>query len=84
MEFLKKLGFWIIGFDGKAQEYLSPKLFTNKTLMIFGSEDTGLRKLTSETCDYLVKIPISSDVESLNVANAAAIAFYLSAQNKVI
>ena len=82
METLKTLGFWIIGFDSNATEHLNDNLLLGKIVMIFGSEDTGLRRLTAETCDYLVKIPISKNAESLNVSNAAAIAFYLSSLQK--
>ncbi|WP_316354980.1 23S rRNA (guanosine(2251)-2'-O)-methyltransferase RlmB [Candidatus Trichorickettsia mobilis] len=78
MQTLKNLGFWIIGFDGNTTEYPRNNLFTGKIIMVFGAEDTGMRRLTAETCDYLVKIPISKNIESLNVANAATIAFYLS------
>jgi len=78
MEYLKKQGFWIIGFDSDSKEYLTKEVLSNKVVMVLGSEDTGLRRLTKETCDYLVKIPISKQVESLNVSNAASIAFYLS------
>lgn len=75
---LKTIGFWIIGFDGNAITYPSNNLFTGKIAMVFGAEDTGLRRLTAETCDYLIKIPISKNIESLNVANAVTIALYLS------
>ena len=48
--------------------------------MIFGSESTGLRKLTIKTCDQILKIPINLNnqygIESLNVANACTIALY--------
>jgi 23S rRNA (guanosine2251-2'-O)-methyltransferase len=78
MEYLKKHGFWIIGLDGAAKESISAQLFSEKIAIVLGSEDKGLRRLTKETCDYIAKIPMSSKVESLNVANAAAIVFYLS------
>lgn len=78
MEILKKEGFWIIGFDGEASEPLDPKLLKGKVVISLGAEDKGLRRLTKETCDYLVKIPMSNKVESLNVANAASIAFYIA------
>jgi 23S rRNA (guanosine2251-2'-O)-methyltransferase len=73
---LKKEGYWIIGLDGHSNEELKPAIFSNKVAFILGSEDTGLRKLTKENCDYLVKIPISANLESLNVSNAASIALY--------
>jgi 23S rRNA (guanosine2251-2'-O)-methyltransferase len=76
MEYLKKHGFWIIGFTGKATEYFSDKLFSGKIAVVFGSEDKGMRRLVQETCDYLAKIPISDTIESLNVSNAASIIFY--------
>ena len=48
--------------------------------MIFGSESRGLRKLTTKTCDQILKIPQNLnnkfDIESLNVANACSIAVY--------
>lgn len=78
MEYLKKAGFWIIGLDSNAKESINKQLFSNKIVIALGAEDHGLRRLTKETCDYMVKIPISPQVESLNVANSATIAFYLS------
>ncbi|MFU7501113.1 MULTISPECIES: 23S rRNA (guanosine(2251)-2'-O)-methyltransferase RlmB [unclassified Candidatus Tisiphia] len=77
IEYLKKHGFWIIGLDGNAKQSLSTKIFSDKMAIVLGSEDKGIRRLVKEACDHLVKIPISSKVESLNVSNAAAIAFYL-------
>lgn len=75
---LKKDGFWIIGLDGSAKEYISSgsKLFNGKVAIIMGSEGKGLRELVRKNCDLLVKIPISKNMESLNVSNAAAIAMY--------
>ncbi len=78
MESLKKEGFWIIGLDGEAKEVLDAKLLQGKVVIALGAEDKGLRRLTSETCDHLVKIPMSKTVESLNVASAASIVFYMS------
>ncbi|MCC8372126.1 MAG: 23S rRNA (guanosine(2251)-2'-O)-methyltransferase RlmB [Rickettsia endosymbiont of Pseudomimeciton antennatum] len=78
IEYLKKHGFWIIGLDGNATQSLNTKIFSDKMAIILGSEDKGIRRLVKEQCDHLVKIPISSKVESLNVSNAAAILFYLT------
>lgn len=76
MKELKKAGYWIVGLDGSGEDELSPKVFSSKTVIVLGSEETGMRKLTRENCDFLAKIPMSSKVESLNVSNAAAISFY--------
>lgn len=75
---LKKEGFWIIGMDGTAKDYISSqkKLFDGKVAIIMGSEGNGLRDLVKKNCDLLVKIPIKPHMESLNVSNAASIAMY--------
>lgn len=78
IDYLKKYGFWVIGLDGQATQQLDKKIFSDKIVIVLGSEDKGMRRLVKESCDHLVKIPISSKVESLNVSNAAAIAFYLT------
>lgn len=41
-----------------------------------GAEGDGMRRLTAETCDYTVKLPMSNKMESLNVSNAAAITMF--------
>ncbi len=81
IEFLKKEGFWIIGLAGQANQQLNKKLLSGRIAIALGSEDKGLRRLTQESCDYLVKIPMANNVESLNVANAATIVFSLSYQS---
>lgn len=73
---LKAEGFWVIGLDGEAKTVLSSAPKYEKTVLVMGAEGKGLRRLTGEKCDLLVKLPISNAVESLNVSNAAAIALY--------
>jgi 23S rRNA (guanosine2251-2'-O)-methyltransferase len=43
-----------------------------KNVLIFGSENLGMKKLMIENCDTICKIPISPNIESLNVSNAVA------------
>lgn len=76
IEQLKKDGFWVLGMDGNTNKTASTKQLQGKVAVILGSEGKGMRRLTIESCDEIVKIPISSDMESLNVSNAAAIIFY--------
>ena len=73
-----KHGFWVIGLDGEAKQLINSKndIFKGKIAVVMGSEGTGLRPLVSKNCDLLVKIPITSQMESLNVSNAASIVFY--------
>jgi 23S rRNA (guanosine2251-2'-O)-methyltransferase len=73
---LKKAGYWIYGLDGEAKASLCETKFDAKTALILGAEGRGLRRLTAEHCDFLVKIPMSGQMESLNVSNAAAVALY--------
>jgi len=77
-EQLKKNGFWIIGLEGSAKENISQKALGGKVAIVLGAEGFGMRRLTMEACDLLVKIPMTGDMESLNVSNAAAIVFYTS------
>ena len=76
MKTLKKEGYWIIGLDGHTETELNQSIFSDKIALVLGSEGTGMRKLTKDNCDYIAKIKISSNLESLNVSNAAAIALY--------
>ena len=76
LEVLKKGGYWVAGLDGTATQTLQQAKMGPKTVLVLGAEGTGLRRLTIETCDLIVKLPISPKMESLNVSNAAAIALY--------
>lgn len=78
---LKKNGWFIIGLDGESKftfyNISSNKLKFNKVLIIMGSEFKGLGELIKKKCDILIKIPINKlNIDSLNVASAASIAFY--------
>ncbi|RTK93109.1 MAG: 23S rRNA (guanosine(2251)-2'-O)-methyltransferase RlmB [Rickettsiales bacterium] len=77
IKYLKDNGFWIIGLDAKGNQNIDQIINIDKIAIIIGSEGKGMRKLTSQSCDFLVNIPISSKVESLNASNAASIIFYL-------
>jgi 23S rRNA (guanosine2251-2'-O)-methyltransferase len=82
MEDLKENGFWSVGLDGYAETNLSDINMTGKTLLVMGSEGTGLRRLTKEKCDFLARIPISQAIESLNLSNATAVALYEIARQR--
>lgn len=76
LELLKKAEYWIYGLDGDAKESIATAKFDAKTALVLGAEGKGLRRLTAERCDFLVKLPMSDRMESLNVSNAAAVAMY--------
>ena len=75
MDMLKKAEFWCVGLDGYAKEYITDRKLPKKCVMVLGAED-GMRHLTMENCDMVVKLPMNPDIESLNVSNAAAVAMY--------
>lgn len=73
---LKELGFWVVGsaLEGKASlADVDPKL---PTVLVLGAEDQGLRRLTRDLCDLLVRVPGRGVTESLNVSAFAALALH--------
>lgn len=76
LEELKAGGFWIAGLAGDAPQTMAEAKLSGRIALVLGSEGEGLRRLTREHCDYLVKLPQTDLVESLNVSNAAAVALY--------
>jgi 23S rRNA (guanosine2251-2'-O)-methyltransferase len=78
---LKEAGWWVIGLAGEATRALHEIKLGAKTVLVLGAEGKGMRRLTGELCDELAKLPISPQMESLNVSNAAAIALYHCALN---
>lgn len=77
---MKKAGYWVAGLDGAATTDIKDAKLTGKTALVLGAEGKGLRRLTAENCDLLVKLPIHAQMESLNVSNAAAVALYALTQ----
>lgn len=82
LEQLKEAGFWTAGLAGEATQTLAQAKLSGKIALVMGAEGEGLRRLTREHCDHLVKLPMSPLVESLNVSNAAAISLYELARDQ--
>ena len=76
LEELKQAGFWIAGLAADAPRTLAEAGLSGRVVLVLGAEGEGLRRLTLEHCDHLVRLPMSGAVESLNVSNAAAVALY--------
>ncbi len=70
---LKARGVWVIGAAGEAETELFRARLTGPIAWVMGAEGEGLRRLTRETCDELVRIPMFGQVESLNVSVASGI-----------
>ena len=73
---LKKNSFWTIGLDSNAISNLGDIELPKKCCLVLGSENIGLRRLTKQICDTTVRIPMSANIDSLNISNAAAVAMY--------
>ena len=73
---LKQAGVWIYGTDGEAESSVYDFNYDSPVALVIGSEGDGLRRLTREQCDYLVKLPMLGIVESLNVSVATGICLY--------
>jgi 23S rRNA (guanosine2251-2'-O)-methyltransferase len=76
LEQLSDLGWRAVGLSGDADEPLEAVLDSRPTVLVLGSEGEGIRRLVSEHCDALGRIPMPGGFESLNVSAAAAIALY--------
>lgn len=84
LEALGREGFWRIGFDSDADGLLSDVPLDGRVALVLGAEGSGLRRLTREACDRLVRIPTAGPLASLNVSNAAAVALYEAARRRTI
>jgi 23S rRNA (guanosine2251-2'-O)-methyltransferase len=76
IEKLKKLGYWFIGLDKNTEKKISDFKDCQNLVLVIGSEGNGIRSLVKKNCDFLAKIEINEEVESLNASVAAAIALY--------
>lgn len=76
---LAEAGYWRIGLAGEADATLAETISAGPLAIVLGAEGEGMRHNIAAHCDALAHLPISSDIESLNVSNAAAIALYAAA-----
>lgn len=76
LETLKDAGFWCIGLEGTARHELAALDLAPRLALVLGAEGEGLRRLTRERCDVLVRLSTRHPWHSLNVSNAAAVALY--------
>lgn len=83
LEELKTAGYIVIGLAGDTAMDLAAlphDVLADRIVWVVGSEGAGLSRLVRETCDWLVRIPMSSETESLNASVAASIALFAAAQ----
>jgi 23S rRNA (guanosine2251-2'-O)-methyltransferase len=76
LKLLKEAQLWVTGADAEATQTAAEVDFTGGTVLVLGAEGTGLRQLTRQTCDFMVRLPQLGAVESLNVSVAAGMLLY--------
>jgi 23S rRNA (guanosine2251-2'-O)-methyltransferase len=76
LDWLKEAGFWVVGMAEEAPATLARQALPERLAICLGAEGSGLRRLTRERCDLLVKLPAQGAFCDLNVSNAAAVALY--------
>jgi 23S rRNA (guanosine2251-2'-O)-methyltransferase len=82
---LKDRNIWVVGTDSSAPESIfSVKELPSSIAWVMGAEGAGMRRLTRETCDLLVRIPMRGQVESLNASVAAGICLFESVRRSAI
>ncbi len=81
---LKERGIWVVGTDGSADQSLYQADLPEAIAWVLGAEGEGMRRLTRERCDLLVRIPMRGEVESLNVSVAAGVALFESVRRRTL
>jgi 23S rRNA (guanosine2251-2'-O)-methyltransferase len=76
LRWLKTEGVWVVGTAGEAESTLFKSDFTVPMALVIGAEEKGMRRLTREQCDFLVKLPMLGTVESLNLSVATGVLLY--------
>lgn len=76
LNLLKEKGFWCVGLDERGQQELSQIDLAGKIAIVVGIEGEGLRRLTRESCDFLVQLPFFENFSTLNAAQAATVSLY--------
>lgn len=76
LEEIADAGYFRVGLAGEAEAVLGQTPLSDKIAIVLGAEGPGMRRLTREKCDVLVKLPTKEPISSLNVSNAAAVALF--------
>jgi 23S rRNA (guanosine2251-2'-O)-methyltransferase len=84
MEELKEAGYWLVGLDERAEKSYTEADFTIPTALVLGGEGKGLHELTRKRCDFLVSIPTTGPVRSLNVSVAAGVVLFEAVRQRSV
>lgn len=76
MEELKEAGYWLVGLDEEGEKSYTEVDYTSPTGIVLGGEGSGLHELTKKRCDFVVSLPTTGPVKSLNVSVAAGVVLF--------
>jgi len=76
MQELKDAGYWLAGLDERAERSYTEVDYTSPTGIVLGGEGGGLHELTRKRCDFVVSLPTTGPVKSLNVSVAAGVVLF--------
>jgi 23S rRNA (guanosine2251-2'-O)-methyltransferase len=79
---IKERNIWVVGTDERAEKTVYETDLPDSIAWVLGAEGEGMRRLTRESCDLLVRIPMKGEVESLNVSVAAGIVLFETARRR--
>jgi len=79
---LKERNLWIVGADERAPQALYQADLPDAIAWVLGAEGEGMRRLTRESCDLLVRIPMAGEIESLNVSVSAGLCLFESVRRR--
>ena len=83
LKLLKEAGLWVVGADAEAPKLAHEVDLCGGTVLVLGAEGSGLRQLTRQTCDLMVRLPQMGAVESLNVSVAAGMLLYEAVRQRL-
>jgi 23S rRNA (guanosine2251-2'-O)-methyltransferase len=76
MEELKEAGYWLVGLDEAVEKSYTEVDYSSPTGIVMGSEGKGLHELTRKRCDFVVSLPTTGPVKSLNVSVATGVVLF--------
>lgn len=84
MKRLQDAGVWLVGTSDAGTGTLYETKLTGPLGIVMGAEGTGMRRLTEDNCDFLIKIPMAGKVECLNVSVATAVCLYEAVRQRLV
>lgn len=83
VEELQAAGFWVVGVDAEGTQQFWEVDMAGPTAVVLGGEDHGIGRALKEKCDFLVRLPMSGKVNSLNAATAGSVVLYELARQRL-